>query len=179
MIYALLVEEKKNPLELHSFTILCKRTFACLRIIILTLFFRSMFEKFEILRKQWRSLNSDILRYVDKELWLLLLWHWYYSCSTPFRTYICWRNHQKVKSICKKTFTEEFEDTKGVIRIRKSKKNRQNNGQKKKDKQRSTKYIQKTKDRVTRTPQNICVTNDHGYIPLPCPFLTHDSSPGL
>jgi len=35
---------------------------------------------------------------------------------------------------------EEFEDTKGVIRIRKSKKNRQQNGQKKgqKDKQQST-----------------------------------------
>jgi hypothetical protein len=33
---------------------------------------------------------------------------------------------------------KEFEDTKGVIRIRKSKKNRQHNGQKKKDKQRST-----------------------------------------
>jgi hypothetical protein len=29
---------------------------------------------------------------------------------------------------------EEFEDTKGVIRIHKSKKNRQHNGQKKKDK---------------------------------------------
>ena len=29
---------------------------------------------------------------------------------------------------------EKFEDTKGVIRIRKSKKNRQHNGQKKKDK---------------------------------------------
>jgi hypothetical protein len=58
-----------------------------------------------------------------------------------------------------------------------------------KDKQRSTKHIYKTKDRVTRTPQplitmnnhnsmyslppwlgwplwNICVTNDHGYVPL-------------
>ena len=33
---------------------------------------------------------------------------------------------------------EEFEDTKGVIRIRKSRKNRQHNGQRKKDKQRST-----------------------------------------
>jgi len=32
------------------------------------------------------------------------------------------------------TFTEEFEDTKGVIRIRKSKKDKQHNGQKKKDK---------------------------------------------
>jgi len=49
---------------------------------------------------------------------------------------------------------EEFEDTKGVIRIRISKKNRQHNGQKKnvqKDKQRSTKHTHKTKDRVTRT----------------------------
>jgi hypothetical protein len=47
---------------------------------------------------------------------------------------------------------EEFEDTKGAIRIRIWKKNRQHNGQKKKDKQRSTKHTYKTKDRVTRTP---------------------------
>ena len=45
---------------------------------------------------------------------------------------------------------EEFEDTKGVIRIRKSK-DRQHKGQKKKDKQRSTKHTHKTKDRVTKT----------------------------
>ena len=45
-----------------------------------------------------------------------------------------------------------FEDTKGVIRIRKSKKNRQHNGQKRKDKQRSTRHAHKTKDRVTQTP---------------------------
>ena len=43
-------------------------------------------------------------------------------------------------------------DTKEVIRIRKSKKDRQDNDQKKKDKQRSTKHTQKTKDQVTRTP---------------------------
>jgi hypothetical protein len=52
---------------------------------------------------------------------------------------------------------EEFEDTKGVIRIRISEKNRQHNGQKKKvqqDKQRSTKHTYETKDRVTRTPLN-------------------------
>ena len=50
---------------------------------------------------------------------------------------------------------EEFEDTKRMFRIRKWKKNRQHNGQKKKvqkDKQRSTKHTYKTKDRVTRTP---------------------------
>ena len=41
---------------------------------------------------------------------------------------------------------------KGIIRIRKSKKNRQHNGQKKKDKQRSKKHTHKTKDRETRTP---------------------------
>jgi hypothetical protein len=41
------------------------------------------------------------------------------------------------------------EDTKGVIRIRISKKNRQHNGQK--DKKWSTRYTHKTKDRVTRT----------------------------
>ena len=46
---------------------------------------------------------------------------------------------------------EEFEDNKEVIRIRKSKKNRQHNGQK--DKQRSTKHTHKTKDRVTRILQ--------------------------
>ena len=51
----------------------------------------------------------------------------------------------------KSNIQEEFEDTKGVIRIRKSKKNRQHNDQTKKDKQRSTKYIHTTKDRVTRT----------------------------
>ena len=49
---------------------------------------------------------------------------------------------------------EEFEDTKGVIKIFKLKKNRQHNGQKEKgqkDKQRSTKHTHKTKDRVTRS----------------------------
>jgi hypothetical protein len=35
--------------------------------------------------------------------------------------------------------------------MRKSKKKRQRNGQKKKDKQRSTKHTHKTKDRITRT----------------------------
>jgi hypothetical protein len=46
----------------------------------------------------------------------------------------------------------EFEDTKGVIRIRISKKNRQHNGEKKKDEHRSTKHTHKTKDRVYRGP---------------------------
>ena len=45
---------------------------------------------------------------------------------------------------------EELEDTKGVIRIRKSKKDRQHDDKKKKDKQRSTKHTHKIKDRVTR-----------------------------
>jgi hypothetical protein len=49
---------------------------------------------------------------------------------------------------------EEFEDTKGAIIIRISKKNRQHNGQKingQKDKQRYIKHTYKTKYRVTRT----------------------------
>jgi hypothetical protein len=44
------------------------------------------------------------------------------------------------------TIIEEFEDAKGVIRIRKLKKNRQHNGQKKKDNKQSTKHTHKTKD---------------------------------
>jgi hypothetical protein len=50
---------------------------------------------------------------------------------------------------------EAFEDTKGVIRIRISK-NRQPNDQKNKDKQRSTKHTNKTKDRVIQTSLNTC-----------------------
>jgi len=52
-------------------------------------------------------------------------------------------------------YQEEFEDTKGVIRIHISKVKRQHKCQKKKaqkDKQRSTKHTYKTKDQVTRTP---------------------------
>ena len=47
---------------------------------------------------------------------------------------------------------EEFEDTKGAIRIRISKKNRQPKEKAQKDKQRSTKHTYKTKDRLTRIP---------------------------
>jgi hypothetical protein len=59
-------------------------------------------------------------------------------------------------------FQEGFEDTKGVIRIRISKKNEQHNGQKKKvqkDKQRSTKHTYKIKDRVT----NVRKSNNKFY----------------
>jgi len=48
--------------------------------------------------------------------------------------------------------SEEFEDTEGIVRIRKSMKNRQHYGQKKRDKQRSTQHTHTTKDRVTRIP---------------------------
>ena len=50
---------------------------------------------------------------------------------------------------------EEFEDTKGVIKIRLSKKNRQYNGQQKKYKRTNNdlqNHTHNTKDRVTRTP---------------------------
>ena len=41
---------------------------------------------------------------------------------------------------------DEFEDNNGVIRIRKLRKDRQGNGQNKKDKQRSTKQYTESKD---------------------------------
>ena len=50
---------------------------------------------------------------------------------------------------------EEFEDTKEIIRIRKSKKDRQLNGQKIKNKSTNSNLqniIHKTKNQVTRTP---------------------------
>jgi hypothetical protein len=52
----------------------------------------------------------------------------------------------------KKTTTyEEFEDTKGVIRMRKLKKNTMVKRKSTKHKQRSTKHTHKAKDRVTQT----------------------------
>ena len=63
-------------------------------------------------------------------------------------------------NLSKRYYIEEFENTKGVIIIRISKKDRQHSGQKKKvqkDKKRSTKHIfcsYKIKDRVIRTPLN-------------------------
>ena len=89
-----------------------------------------------------------------------------------------------------KLLQEELEYTKGVIRIRISK-NRQHNDQKEKeqkDKQRSTKHIHKTKDRVTRTPLKIggelrsservgssCSTNDTRHVNLATnPVISHE-----
>jgi len=45
-----------------------------------------------------------------------------------------------------------FEDTKGIIRFRKSKKDKQANGQKKSTNNDLQNITQKTKDRATRTP---------------------------
>ena len=58
------------------------------------------------------------------------------------------------QSACILFSIEELEDTKWVIRIRISKKNRQHNGQKKKIKGQKTisKYTYKTNNRVARTP---------------------------
>ena len=77
---------------------------------------------------------------------MFTLQHEFELSMLPSIPYYC-----HVGSLC----SEEFEDTKGVIRIRKSEKNRQHNGQK--DIQRSTKHTHKTKDRVTRTPLKILV----------------------
>ena len=64
-------------------------------------------------------------------------------------------------------FYEDFEGTKGVIRIRKSKKNRQHTDQKKKYK-RTNNDLQnikhKTEDRVTQTPLNLTNKNENRLI---------------
>ena len=68
--------------------------------------------------------------------------------------YLHWNNHVLFFT---KGSQEGFEDTKGVIRIRKSK-DRQDNGQKKKNKRTNNdlkKTTQKTKDQATRTPLKI------------------------
>jgi hypothetical protein len=55
----------------------------------------------------------------------------------------------------------KFEDTKGIIRIRKSKKDRQQNDQKKKDKQRSTKhYTEYLRLSNTNTTKNWGMNSD-------------------
>jgi hypothetical protein len=59
-----------------------------------------------------------------------------------------------IDCFCQSVLKEKFEDTKWVIRRRKTKKDRQHNGQKKKIKRTNNnlQYItQKTKDRATRT----------------------------
>ena len=76
---------------------------------------------------------NGIVLYVNIPMWMFVI-------AVVLYVYVC---------------TKEFEDTKGVIRICKSKKNRQHNGQKKKDKQRSTKHTHKTKDRATQIPLKI------------------------
>ena len=58
------------------------------------------------------------------------------------------------KQVRKQLTYEKFEDTKEVIRIRKSKKNRQNNDQKKHDKTTNNNF-KKTKDRATRNPMTL------------------------
>jgi hypothetical protein len=50
---------------------------------------------------------------------------------------------------------KRFEETKLIIRIRKSKKDKQRNGQKEKDKNDLNHTLQNTKDRATQTPLRI------------------------
>ena len=62
------------------------------------------------------------------------------------------------KSIDGRYMKEEIEGTKGVVRVRKSKKDRQSNGHEKKYNRTNNdlqKITQKTDDRETETPLNI------------------------
>lgn len=60
-------------------------------------------------------------------------------------------------------YAETFENTKGIIRSRKLQ-DRQYNGQKNKDKQLSTKTMQKTKDWATRTHKETDCFTKHYFI---------------
>ena len=66
-----------------------------------------------------------------------------------FQKYYVWHKKQKGKNVY--LWEEELEETKGVIKIRILKKNKQHSGQKKMYKQRSTKHTHKIRDRVTWT----------------------------
>ena len=106
------------------------------------------------------------IHFIQQILPHILLWTvWFWICDNQFSAWC--KNSNKlihdflldlwafIRAYLAILSKEEFEDTKGVIRNRISKKNKQHNGQKKKtqkDKQRSTKHTYKTKDRVTRTP---------------------------
>jgi hypothetical protein len=72
-----------------------------------------------------------------------MLAKYYYCCLVPFLF----------------QFSREFEDTKGIIRISISKKNRQHNGQKKKYKKRSKKHTHKATDWGTHTPKKTGVNS--------------------
>ena len=68
-------------------------------------------------------------------------------------------------------FQEGFKDTKGVIRIRKSKKERHDNGQKTKDKRTNNdleNIIHKTKDRETHTPQSSGMVSSSCFTTVTC-----------
>ena len=71
---------------------------------------------------------------------------------------------------------EEFEDTKGVIRIRKSKKDIHHNAQKKKDKRAKNdlqNITKKIKDGATRTPLDLWVNSGTPEgLAVPAPLMT-------
>jgi len=59
-----------------------------------------------------------------------------------------------IRNVGTPNYEEEFEDTKGLLRSRKLKKDKQHNGQKKNHKRTNNdlkKHTSKTKDRVTQT----------------------------
>jgi hypothetical protein len=74
--------------------------------------------------------------------------------KAPNQKQVLMKGELRIDSFSKSLFIEEkFEDTKWVIRGRKSKKNRQHNGQKRT--KNDLQNTHKTKDRVTRTPLKI------------------------
>jgi hypothetical protein len=140
-----------------SFVIL-KKTWRCL-----TFFFVYMIEIYAFQNIFWLCLHvrcifrkwfrNKCIKFCNVH-WTFHNRHYRYMSISKFIRCIC--NSKltiKITIAMKLSFSPLI--SKEVIRIRKSK-DRQHNGQKKKDKQRSTKHTHKTKDQVTRTPLKIC-----------------------
>ena len=73
-----------------------------------------------------------------------------------------WRWHRYVGENVNCQMEEEFEDTKRAIRIRISKKNRQHNGQKKKNTKGKRRYILDRSGNHQQITPNQCVTSGAG-----------------
>ena len=87
---------------------------------------------------------------------------------------MCW-SLLALSNLANIKYLEKFEDTKGAIRNRISKKNRKHNGQKKKCKRTNNdrqNIHHKTKDRVTRTPLKTGgELRCSGRVPVPAPLM--------
>ena len=121
----------------------------CHMFVSLLLYYLCLFPLTLVLKAEWsRLLFYLILKKVINQV----LYCWRLSYYSAHRPQGIWQHSRSIVNI----FEVEFEDTKGIIRIHKLKKNRLHNAKIKEKvqnvKQRSTKHTHKTKDRATQTP---------------------------